>query len=263
MAGGQWYNQQTGQYEAGEGDPNLLAGPGSMGQEAANTQNYLQTKDKAATSNAVYNPATRSWTTESNYDMLKFVPEALRGKNKTWLAGLQTFGQNDPRKSGKKLVDPNAVGYDPEFGYFMHQDNYYQKKHWQDKVAKYMPSAIMALGTMGMGSAVGPLAKAGFTAGLGAMKGLSQGQKPLGVLKNAAIGAGIGYAGHLAGQALGGGFQGQLANRFVKQIPNLMNLYGGTPNLTGVSPGNVRMDQGYRPTIPTPNNYNFLRPRGR
>lgn len=257
-----WYNFQTGQYEEGQ-DPSQQPAPDDITNQATSAQEALRKYDPNAQVSTVYNPSTQKWTTEANYDFLSTVPEALRGKNKTWLAGIQTFGDQDPRKSGKKLVNPNAVGYDKQFGYYMHQDNYYQKKKWQDRVAKYMPTAIMTLGTMGMGSAVGPLAKAGFGAGIGALRGLSEGKKPLNVLKNAAIGAGTAYAGHLAGQALGGGFQGQLANRFVKQIPTLANMYNRAPNLTAVSPGNIRMDQGYRPAIPTPRNYNFLQPRGR
>lgn len=253
-----WYNFKTGQYENGE-DPSQQASAADEANRAAREADLRQ-YDPNAKVTQNYNYNTNKWENQEQFDEKSLWPDELKGYSGKY--GPLLFHKD--QSVLPNLYDSKMLYKDPRNGgYWVPQQNVKPKKHWQDTVAKYMPTAIMALGTMGMGSAVGPLAKAGFGAGLNAMKGLSQGQKPLGVLKNAAIGAGIGYAGHLAGQALGGGFQGQLANRFVKQIPNLMNMYKGTPNLTAVSPGNVRMDQGYRPTIPAPNNYNFLQPRGR
>jgi hypothetical protein len=212
-----WYNYQTGQYEEGP-DPSQQPAPDDILAEAKASQEYLRKRDPNATVTPTYNPSTGKWVTDASFDDRLMVPKALRNMTRTWLAGIQTF-KDDPRKSGKRIVDPNQVGYDPDYGYYMHQDNWYQKKHWQDRVAKWMPTAIMTLGTMGMGPAVGGLAKAGFGAGLGALRGLSEGQSPWNVAKNAAINAGLGYAGG--------------------ELSKFINTGLGTQGWGGISPGGI------------------------
>jgi hypothetical protein len=165
------------------------------------------------------------------------------------------YSQDDFRekyKKGKKyhLRDPNQVGYDPEFGYFMHQDNIKKKKTWRDTVMKWMPTAIMTLGTMGMGTGVSLGAKAAFGAGLGAMRGLSEGQSPWNVAKNAAINAGLGYAGGelsnfintgLGTQGWGGISPGSLASRYAQQAVRGLVYPGRSSGFSpSASAGNTR-----------------------
>lgn len=173
-------------------------------------------------------------------------------KGEKYLAGIQ-YSKEDPRKSGVKLRDPNAVGYDPEYGYFMHQDNIYQKKHWQDKVGKYMPAAIMALGTMGMSLP----ASLTMNAGVAALRGLSEGQKIGDIAKNVGINAALGAASSYGGQYISGATGSNLAGKIASKA---IGYGAGLAKEKLMYPGNRQAPQQRQPVSTGGPQSTFVRP---
>lgn len=137
--------------------------------------------------------------------------------------------------------------YDPNYGWVVHSGEATrlaeerQNRRPMTKFSNFfVNTALPALASMTMGGLGFPSMA---LSGISAARSIGQGQKPLSVLGNAALSYGLGQLGGSlaggAGRMVGGG------------LPKLFNLFN--------SPGNTRMNMGYRPTIPAPNWYNNLR----
>lgn len=145
------------------------------------------------------------WQASFDYDKSK-VPTGPKGLDKLdpkTASQFTLFDTNSLEDAKKQLKygfkDDSSVYYDPEFGYYTHQDNIVHKDNTiGDMAVKYAPSAIIALGTMGMGPIMGPLMSAGLNAANSAANGAKFGD----VLKQAGIGAVTGLAGGALGQVL-------------------------------------------------------------